>query len=156
MHAKALDDRGFTLLETMVAMMILFSVLAVIPLAMKAVQPLGMERLHHQHEMFVWFQQLQREAMHTKEYIVHNRHLLTMVDTDGTERMIRMRNGNLVQQVDGRGHTILLTNIDRFLVETSNDGGVRVTITNHNREHKQVLDRSTVLEGEFISVKRVQ
>ncbi|MBM7633687.1 competence type IV pilus minor pilin ComGF [Geomicrobium sediminis] len=153
MSRSSVNNQGFTLLETVIAMMIFFSILYVVPLLYDAIHPPQSERGEQRQELLVLFQQLQKESLYSVSYDIPNPYRLEMTDVEGTVRIIQMQNNQLIMRVNNQGHTILLNALERFEVKRGNRGVV-ITITLQNERHSLALSDVIIEKGEWLSVKR--
>ncbi|QDI89838.1 prepilin-type N-terminal cleavage/methylation domain-containing protein [Salicibibacter halophilus] len=148
---SAVNDRGFTLLEMVIAMFIFFAVIAVIPILLQTANPPASDLSRNDQEIHTWFQEISKEAQYARDYAVEQNRLI-ITDIDGVERTYRRSGSNLIRSGRSGGHSVL-QNIDGFHAQLVSDGVV-ITVNANKKEYKRQLRPTRAPEEEDIWIKR--
>ncbi|QQK75892.1 prepilin-type N-terminal cleavage/methylation domain-containing protein [Salicibibacter cibarius] len=145
------NDRGFTLLEMVIAMFMFFAVIAVVPIFLQTVTSPGSDLSRNDQEIQTWFQEISKEAKYARDYAVEQNRLI-ITDIDGVERGYRRSGGNLIRSGKSGGHSVL-QNIDGFHAQLVSDG-VMITVDANEKQYKKRLRPTKAPEEEDIWIKR--
>ncbi|SDI32336.1 prepilin-type N-terminal cleavage/methylation domain-containing protein [Natribacillus halophilus] len=145
------NERGFTLLETVVTMFIFFSVVAVVPFLLQATNTPSSELSRNEQEIHTWLQEMTKEAKYAREYAIElNR--LVITDIDGVERSYRQTDDQLIRSGRSGGHAVL-RNIENFGAELVSDGVV-ITVLADGKRYEKTLRHTLAPEEEDIWITK--
>ncbi|AXF54759.1 prepilin-type N-terminal cleavage/methylation domain-containing protein [Salicibibacter kimchii] len=148
---SAVNDRGFTLLEMVIAMFMFFAVVAVVPILLQTANPPSSELSRDDQEIQTWFQEISKEAKYARDFAVEQNRLI-ITDIDGVERSFRKSGSNLIRSGRTGGHSVL-QNIDGFHAQLVSDG-VMITVAANGKQYEKRLRPTRAPEEEDIWIKR--
>ncbi|WP_160112348.1 competence type IV pilus minor pilin ComGF [Salicibibacter kimchii] len=146
-----MNDRGFTLLEMVIAMFMFFAVVAVVPILLQTANPPSSELSRDDQEIQTWFQEISKEAKYARDFAVEQNRLI-ITDIDGVERSFRKSGSNLIRSGRTGGHSVL-QNIDGFHAQLVSDG-VMITVAANGKQYEKRLRPTRAPEEEDIWIKR--
>ncbi|MBB6448890.1 competence protein ComGF [Geomicrobium halophilum] len=151
-RVSIINDRGFTLLETVISMFILFAVVAVLPLFLHSTKPPDSALSHNEQEIHIWFQEMERESKYARDYSVEQ-NALVITDIQDTKRLYRKAGDRLIYRTVDGGHVIVLQSIEDFRAQPVEDGVV-ITVIADGKQYEKKLRHSQAPEEEEIWIRR--
>ncbi|QQK79745.1 prepilin-type N-terminal cleavage/methylation domain-containing protein [Salicibibacter cibi] len=150
-RVSSVNDRGFTLLEMVIAMFLFFIVIAVVPVFLQTATSPGSDLSRNDQEIQTWFQEISKETKYARGYAVEQNRLI-ITDIDGVERSYRRSGSSLIRSGRIGGHSVL-QNIDGFHAQLVSDG-VMITVDANEKQYKKWLRPTRAPEEEDIWIKR--
>ncbi|WP_059103249.1 competence type IV pilus minor pilin ComGF [Shouchella shacheensis] len=124
---RAADERGFTLLEQLVALAIFFLIVAVVPQLLKAVPHSLQAGQVHQQDVQMFFNHIAKEAKEA-ELVVWRGEGLQVHETSDSVISYEIRRAGTIQRFRNRaGHVPVLEGVERFECATETEY-VRCTV----------------------------
>lgn len=145
LNAKFLNNKGFTLVETLFAFSIFCLVASFLPLTVRIImdnKPVEIRVQRLEWEVFV--SQIKKEIRMSSKITVTNQTIA--LERDGQIIIYERYGSNLRKRVDNKGHEILLQQVDVFQFDKLLNG-VRIRLTDrYGHEYREEI-RSIIRNG---------
>ncbi|MFD1736525.1 competence type IV pilus minor pilin ComGF [Bacillus salitolerans] len=126
-------ERGFTLLEMLLVLIIYLSIAFLFPLIIQVFEKWTNEKtILHPFEWEVATRQLSIEIREAKKMVISD-NTIELITTSGNSVTYKMYNQALLRQVNNKGHEIVLQNIRNFQV-VDEEYSIRIDVTDLSDE----------------------